>query len=78
MSYEFVACREAKKGVLILSKFAVAAQSLGTEAILVNPWSIMEVAASIEQALKMSSEEREKRHRHNFHHVGTHIAQKMG
>ncbi|XP_020890485.1 alpha,alpha-trehalose-phosphate synthase [UDP-forming] 1 [Arabidopsis lyrata subsp. lyrata] len=75
VSYEFVACQEAKKGVLILSEFAGAAQSLGAGAILVNPWNITEVAASIGQALNMTAEEREKRHRHNFHHVKTHTAQ---
>ncbi|KAG9136442.1 hypothetical protein Leryth_023546 [Lithospermum erythrorhizon] len=37
VSYEFVACQGAKKGVLILSEFAGAAQSLGAGAILVNP-----------------------------------------
>ncbi|KAG8502364.1 hypothetical protein CXB51_000321 [Gossypium anomalum] len=75
VSYEFVACQEAKKGVLILSEFAGAAQSLGAGAILVNPWNITEVAASIAQALNMSAEEREKRHQHNFHHVTKHTAQ---
>lgn len=75
VSYEFVACQELKKGVLILSEFAGAAQSLGAGAILVNPWNITEVAASIGQALNMSAEEREKRHRHNFLHVTTHTAQ---
>ncbi|XP_030525172.1 alpha,alpha-trehalose-phosphate synthase [UDP-forming] 1-like [Rhodamnia argentea] len=75
VSYEFVACQDAKKGVLILSEFAGAAQSLGAGAILVNPWNITEVAASIAQALNMPAEEREKRHRHNFAHVTTHTAQ---
>ncbi|KAM7492499.1 hypothetical protein LguiA_035420 [Lonicera macranthoides] len=75
VSYEFVACQDSKKGVLILSEFAGAAQSLGAGAILVNPWNITEVANSISQALNMCPEEREKRHRHNFHHVTTHTAQ---
>ncbi|KAL7584999.1 hypothetical protein Lser_V15G45478 [Lactuca serriola] len=75
VSYEFVACQDAKRGVLILSEFAGAAQSLGAGAILVNPWNITEVAASIGQALNMTPEEREKRHRHNFLHVTTHTAQ---
>lgn len=56
-------------------QFAGAAQSLGAGAILVNPWNITEVAASIKQALNMSAEDREKRHRHNFTHVTTHTAQ---
>ncbi|TYG71395.1 hypothetical protein ES288_D05G392500v1 [Gossypium darwinii] len=75
VSYEFVACQEAKKGVLVLSEFAGAAQSLGAGAVLVNPWNITEVAASIGQALNMPAEEREKRHCHNFHHVTEHTAQ---
>ncbi|KAL3503068.1 hypothetical protein ACH5RR_037517 [Cinchona calisaya] len=75
VSYEFVACQDSKQGVLILSEFAGAAQSLGAGAILVNPWNITEVAAAIGQALNMPAEEREKRHRHNFTHVTTHTAQ---
>ncbi|XP_058088908.1 alpha,alpha-trehalose-phosphate synthase [UDP-forming] 1-like isoform X2 [Magnolia sinica] len=75
VSYEFVACQDAKKGVLILSEFAGAAQSLGAGAILVNPWNITEVAFSIGYALDMPGDEREKRHRHNFMHVTTHTAQ---
>ncbi|CAA7410212.1 unnamed protein product [Spirodela intermedia] len=75
VSYEFVACQEQKKGVLILSEFAGAAQSLGAGALLVNPWNITEVANSIGYALNMSPDEREKRHRHNFAHVTTHTAQ---
>ncbi|CAA6665699.1 unnamed protein product [Spirodela intermedia] len=75
VSYEFVACQEEKKGVLILSEFAGAAQSLGAGALLVNPWNITEVANSIGYALNMPADEREKRHRHNFAHVTTHTAQ---
>ncbi|XP_008803734.2 alpha,alpha-trehalose-phosphate synthase [UDP-forming] 1-like [Phoenix dactylifera] len=75
VSYEFVACQGDKKGVLILSEFAGAAQSLGAGALLVNPWNITEVAASIGQALNMPADEREKRHRHNYAHVTTHTAQ---
>ncbi|XP_020581584.1 alpha,alpha-trehalose-phosphate synthase [UDP-forming] 1 [Phalaenopsis equestris] len=75
VSYEFVACQGAKKGVLILSEFAGAAQSLGAGALLVNPWNITEVADSIAKALNMTPDEREKRHRHNYAHVTTHTAQ---
>ncbi|KAK8949391.1 Alpha,alpha-trehalose-phosphate synthase [UDP-forming] 1 [Platanthera zijinensis] len=75
VSYEFVACQGAKKGVLILSEFAGAAQSLGAGALLVNPWNITEVANSIAYALNMPADEREKRHRHNYAHVTTHTAQ---
>uniref|UniRef100_A0A162B8C4 Uncharacterized protein n=1 Tax=Daucus carota subsp. sativus TaxID=79200 RepID=A0A162B8C4_DAUCS len=75
VSYEYVACQASKKGVLILSEFAGAAQSLGAGAILVNPWNITEVAASISYALNMPDDEREKRHDHNFMHVTTHTSQ---
>lgn len=75
VSYEFVACQNLRKGVLILSEFAGAAQSLGAGAILVNPWNISDMAASMEDALNMSEEERTERHRHNFMHVTSHTAQ---
>ncbi|GFP87585.1 alpha alpha-trehalose-phosphate synthase [UDP-forming] 1 [Phtheirospermum japonicum] len=75
VSHEFVACQSSKKGVLILSEFAGAAQSLGAGALLVNPWNIAEVAAAIAQALTMPAEEREKRYWHSFKHLTTHSAQ---
>eukprot|EP00271_Cylindrocystis_brebissonii_P011686 TRINITY_DN29599_c0_g1_i1.p1 TRINITY_DN29599_c0_g1~~TRINITY_DN29599_c0_g1_i1.p1 ORF type:complete len:1058 (+),score=166.06 TRINITY_DN29599_c0_g1_i1:961-4134(+) len=75
VSYEFVACQNQRKGVLILSEFAGAAQSLGAGAILVNPWNVTDMAASIEEALSMNEEERTERHRHNFMHVRSHTAQ---
>ncbi|CAH9077464.1 unnamed protein product, partial [Cuscuta epithymum] len=76
VSYEFVACQSLKKGVLILSEFAGAAQSLGAGSLLVNPWNVSEVAASIKEALDMPADEREKRHLLNFTHVTTHTSQK--
>ncbi|XP_028764862.1 alpha,alpha-trehalose-phosphate synthase [UDP-forming] 1-like [Neltuma alba] len=74
VSYEYVACQAYKKGVLILSEFAGAAQSLGAGAILINPWNINEVSASIAYALTMPADEREKRHQFNFKHVITHTS----
>uniref|UniRef100_A0A251UDU8 Putative glycosyl transferase, family 20 n=1 Tax=Helianthus annuus TaxID=4232 RepID=A0A251UDU8_HELAN len=59
VSYEFVACLASKKGVLVLSEFVGAAQSLGAGAILVNQWNITDVASSILYALNMPYEERE-------------------
>ena len=40
-------------GVLVLSEFAGAAQSLGAGAILVNPWNITDLAAAIKHSLTM-------------------------
>ncbi|KAJ6367916.1 hypothetical protein OIU78_000481 [Salix suchowensis] len=73
VSYEFVACQASKKGVLILSEVQLNLLVLG--ALLVNPWNIAEVAASISQALNMPADEREKMHQHNFMHVTTHTSQ---
>lgn len=74
--YEFVACQQQDNaGVLVLSEFAGAAQSLGAGAILVNPWSVTDMAGAIEDALTMPSEDRKERHRQNFVHVTTHTAQ---
>ncbi|MED6106445.1 hypothetical protein PIB30_004677, partial [Stylosanthes scabra] len=58
-----------------IGQFAGAAQSLGAVAILVNPWNVTEVAASICYALDMPADEREKRHLVNFKHVTTHTSQ---
>ncbi|WPT11748.1 Alpha,alpha-trehalose-phosphate synthase [UDP-forming] 1 [Picochlorum sp. SENEW3] len=75
VSYEYVACQRDNAGVLILSEFAGAAQSLGAGAILVNPWNINDLALAIEYALTMSDKERRERHRQNYMHVTIHTAQ---
>ncbi|KAM0900640.1 hypothetical protein ACQ4PT_020479 [Festuca glaucescens] len=75
VSYEYVACQESNKGVLILSEFAGAAQSLGAGAIIVNPWDTAEVANSIKAALTMPAHDREERHRHNYELVSAHSEQ---
>ncbi len=58
VSKEFVAC--SKDGVLVLSKFAGAAQDL-PGALIVNPNSLEEMANAIKQALTMNPEERAER-----------------
>ncbi|KAG7622008.1 unnamed protein product [Arabidopsis thaliana] len=75
VSSEFIACQKAEKGVLILSEFAGAGQSLGAGAILVNPWNIKEVSSAIGEALNMSHEEKERKHKINFQYVKTHSTQ---
>ncbi|RID57838.1 hypothetical protein BRARA_F01188 [Brassica rapa] len=78
VSHEFVASQESKKGVLILSEFAGAGQSLGAGALLVNPWNVTEVSSAIKDALTMPAEEREERHRVNFQYVISNSAEKWG
>jgi trehalose 6-phosphate synthase len=59
---EYVAAQdEADPGVLVLSRFAGAADEL-TEALIVNPFDADEVAEAIHLALTMSLEERKERH----------------
>eukprot|EP00854_Cymbomonas_tetramitiformis_P000752 gene752-1225_t len=75
VSYEVVACQSKNAGVLVLSEFAGAAQSLGAGAVLVNPWNVSDLSSAIEEALTMSDTERRERHRQNFMHVTIHTAQ---
>jgi trehalose 6-phosphate synthase len=59
---EFVAARADQKGVLVLSRFAGAAEEL-TEALLVNPYAVDEFAEALRQALLMPEEEQGRRMR---------------
>ena len=59
---EYVAAQDpADPGVLILSRFAGAAEEL-TEAVLVNPYHVEELSEAIRTALEMSLPERQARH----------------
>ncbi|KAJ1666495.1 Trehalose-6-P synthase/phosphatase complex synthase subunit [Coemansia sp. RSA 1813] len=58
VSYEYVASQRNHHGVLVLSEFAGAAQSLNGS-IIINSWNIGEVSDAIYQALSMSPEQRE-------------------
>lgn len=53
---EFIASRNDERGVLILSTFAGAALEL-TDALLVNPYDVQQLAGAIHQALEMPEEE---------------------
>lgn len=57
VSYEYIACQQERHGVLILSEFAGAAQSL-TGALVVNPWDTAEVADALHQAVAMTPQQR--------------------
>lgn len=69
VSYEYIACQQEKKGVLILSEFAGAAQSLNG-AIVVNPWNIEELSESIKEGLTLPQEKRDI----NFNKLFTYIS----
>lgn len=57
VSYEYIACQRKRHGVLILSEFAGAAQSLNGS-IIVNPWNTEELAGALQEAVTMSDEQR--------------------
>ncbi|HSM19363.1 MAG TPA: trehalose-6-phosphate synthase, partial [Hyphomicrobiales bacterium] len=59
---EYVAAQDADDpGVLVLSKFAGAAEELH-EALIVNPYDLDEVAEAMQQAITMPLKERQERH----------------
>ncbi|MCW8313259.1 bifunctional alpha,alpha-trehalose-phosphate synthase (UDP-forming)/trehalose-phosphatase [Sphingobacterium sp. InxBP1] len=56
VSKEYIACKTASEGVLILSEFAGASKEL-VDALIINPFNRAETADSIFHALRMSPEE---------------------
>jgi trehalose-6-phosphate synthase len=60
---EFVSVRDDERGVLILSTFAGAALEL-TDALLVNPYDVQQLAGAIQRAVDMPEEEQVQRMQH--------------
>ena len=71
VSKEFVASREDERGTLILSTFTGAAREL-SDALLVNPYDVSQLADSIHRALEMSEEEQSTRMQRMRHNVREH------
>lgn len=57
VSYEYIACQQENNGVLVLSEFAGAAQSLNG-ALIVNPWNTEELSDAINESLTLPSEKK--------------------
>ncbi|KAL5115257.1 Trehalose-6-P synthase/phosphatase complex synthase subunit [Pleosporales sp. CAS-2024a] len=57
VSYEYIATQEKRHGVMILSEFTGAAQSLNGS-LVVNPWNTEELADAIHDAVTMGDEQR--------------------
>lgn len=68
VSYEYVASQEKRKGVLILSEFAGAAQSLNGS-LVVNPWSTEDLANAYYEAVSMDLEQRTARYQKLWKYV---------
>ncbi|KAI9696637.1 MAG: threalose-6-phosphate phosphatase [Bogoriella megaspora] len=73
-SLEYVVCQKDNCGPLILSEFSGTAGSLG-QAIHINPWDLVGVAAALNQALTMAPEAREKTEARLYRHVTNHNVQ---
>lgn len=65
---EFVAARDDERGVLVLSRFTGAAREL-SEALVVNPYDLVEAASALARALQMPAEEQRERMRAMRHVV---------
>lgn len=68
VSYEYIATQEENHGVMILSEFTGAAQSLNGS-LIVNPWNTEELANAIHDAVTMSPEQRRSNYKKLEHYV---------
>ena len=68
VSYEYIATQQKRHGVMILSEFTGAAQSLNGS-IIVNPWNTDELAAAIHDAITMPDDLREANHAKLYRYV---------
>jgi trehalose 6-phosphate synthase len=69
VAYEYVVCQAQRHGVLILSEFAGAAQSLNG-ALIINPWNTEELAETIHDAVTMPPENRAQNYAKLSKYVG--------
>ena len=77
VSYEYIACQEEKKGLLILSEFAGAAQSLNG-AIIVNPWNIEELSEAIKEGLTLPEEKKALNFKKLFDYISKYTSGQWG
>jgi len=73
-SLEYVVCQEGNYGPLILSEFSGTAGSL-TSAMTINPWDLYGVAETLDEALRMSPEERKIQHQKLYERVTSNTVQ---
>jgi len=77
VSYEYIASQQKRHGVMILSEFAGAAQSLNGS-IICNPWNIQEMAGAIHDAMTMEDSIREANHNKLYRYVTKYTAAYWG
>jgi trehalose 6-phosphate synthase len=69
VSYEYIATQRKRNGVMILSEFTGAAQSL-IGSVVVNPWNTEELANALHDAVTMGDEQR----KFNYEKSAAHVA----
>lgn len=77
VSYEYISSQQQNHGVLILSEFAGAAQSLNGS-IIVNPWNTEEMANAIYEAVTMPDDTRQSNHQKLYRYVTKYTAAYWG
>ncbi|KAJ3282105.1 Trehalose-6-P synthase/phosphatase complex synthase subunit [Rhizoclosmatium sp. JEL0117] len=77
VSYEYIASQEGQCGVLVLSEFCGAAQSLNG-AIIVNPWNTEELAQAMYDALTMPQKQKETSYAKLNRYVHKYTAERWG
>ncbi|RKP27446.1 glycosyltransferase family 20-domain-containing protein [Syncephalis pseudoplumigaleata] len=77
VSYEYIASQPDRHGVLILSEFAGAAQSLNGS-VIVNPWDTEDLANAIHTAVTMPDDLRKSNHETLFRYVTKYTAAYWG
>ncbi|KAJ3242197.1 Trehalose-6-P synthase/phosphatase complex synthase subunit [Chytriomyces hyalinus] len=77
VSYEYISCQQEKHGVLILSEFAGASQSLNGS-LIVNPWNIEELSNAILEALTMPDKLKEENFKKLSRYVNKYTAAHWG
>ncbi|TPX70354.1 alpha,alpha-trehalose-phosphate synthase (UDP-forming) [Spizellomyces sp. 'palustris'] len=77
VSYEYIVSQQDRHGVLILSEFAGAAQSLNGS-IIVNPWNTEELAQAIHDAVTMPDDVRKANHQKLYRYVTKYTAAYWG
>ncbi|KAI8589830.1 glycosyltransferase family 20-domain-containing protein [Geranomyces variabilis] len=77
VSYEYIVSQQDRHGVLILSEFAGAAQSLNGS-IIVNPWNTAELSQAIHDAVTMPDDLRKANHQKLYRYVTKYTAAYWG
>ncbi|KAF3401955.1 Alpha,alpha-trehalose-phosphate synthase [UDP-forming] 2 [Penicillium rolfsii] len=78
VSFEYVACQDKKKGVLVLSEFAGSATFMREGSIPFHPANTTEMSEALYTALNLAPEERQQKHEFLSKFVNTHTSAKWG